>query len=690
MNNTKSILFLLFFLFGIVALGQDQGNNVTEQKDSTTLSGRIDEITVTAFRSPYNLFSTPAPVNLITQSQLNRGSSYTPIEALNQIPGVLMHHGTFNTNRLTIRGIGSRTPYATNKIKAYLGEIPLTTGDGETILEDLENQAIKRVELIKGPSSSLYGAGLAGVILFHPKSVAKNFVQNHISVGSFGTIKNTLSAGILQNKLNIYALGSFLKSEGFRANNNTNRYNLLINTKYSLTERSNLQILLKATDMKAFIPSSLDLPTFKEHPEQAAANWQNIEGYEDYSNGQFGISFNHLSPKNEKISVATFGSIRKLEELRPFNLLKESSNFIGWRAYIQKTIIEDNSQYTITSGLEFFRETYNWSNFSNDPGNAMLSDNIEKRQYENLFIQMESSFHKRLFLSLGLNGNLTRFNYIDEFHDNGDQSGKHSYKPVLSPRFGINYKLIDELALFANVSHGFSTPTFEETLLPEGELNQSIKPETGWNAEIGFRSQFSDKFQLSANYFRIYIDNLLVARRTGEDAYIGVNAGKSIHPGLETEIRWVVLKTKQTNSLTIIGNATISNYHFSDFVDEGIDYSGNNLPGTTKNTWMLMANLLPAKNFEFNIWHRYTDKMAVNDSNSDYSDAYGVTNIDARYSKKIKGVKLEIKGGIQNIFDLNYVSMLAVNAPSFGGKLPRYYYPGNPRNYFVSLLIGLE
>ncbi|MBT6007515.1 MAG: TonB-dependent receptor, partial [Prolixibacteraceae bacterium] len=516
MKLFKQILFLIFVFFVSIVKGQV---NPEIQQDTTSLSGEIDEVTVTAFRSPYNLFNTPAPVNLITSGQLETGNSFTPIEALNQVPGVLMHHGTFNTNRLTIRGIGSRTPYSTNKIKAYFGEIPLTSGDGETTLEDLENSAIKRVEIIKGPSSSLYGAGLAGTILFHPKTVVKNFVQNQTSVASFGTFKNTLSMGLTGDKLNIYALGSTLKSDGFRENNSTNRTNILINSLFSFSGQSNLQVLFKATKMKAFIPSSLDLTTFTESPENAAANWQNIGGFEDYVNGQFGISFNHFTKNDGKISFATFGSFRNADELRPFNLLEESSNFIGWRGYIQKVIETQNTRVVLSSGLEFFREKYNWATYSNLNA-RLLSDNIEKRQYENLFFQMESNLYERVFLSAGLNGNLTRFNYTDQFFDNGDQSGKHSYKPVLSPRLGINILVTDELSAFANISHGFSTPTFEETLLPEGDLNTEIKPESGWNAEVGFRSQFSDYLQISASYYRIYVNNLLVARRSGEDAYI--------------------------------------------------------------------------------------------------------------------------------------------------------------------------
>ncbi|KAF0235239.1 MAG: iron complex outermembrane recepter [Prolixibacteraceae bacterium] len=687
MRGLKKILFIALMLFQAVASSQELQR---ANKDTAALSGKIEEVTISAFRSPNNLFNTPAPVNVITPLQLEMGNSLTTVEALNQVSGVLMHNGTLNTNRLTIRGIGSRTPYSTNKIKAYFGEIPLTSGDGETTLEDLENTAIRRVEIVKGPSSSLFGAGLAGVILFHPKTTTQNFAQNQATIGSFGTIKDILSAGIHGNKLNIFALGSILKSDGYRDNNETNRSNILINSIYSFSPNANLQVLLKSTKMKAYIPSSLDLPTFQEQPEQAAANWKNIEGYEEYTNGQFGISLNLTTNSGHKISAATFGSFRDADELRPFNRLTENSNYVGWRAYVQKSINGSPNKFIVSSGIEFFRERYNWSTFSNTATAGLLSDNMEKRQYENLFIQVESNFHERVFISAGINGNLTRFYYTDEFIENGDLSGDQTYQPIISPRLGANVVMNRSLSVFGNASHGFSTPTFEETLLPAGDINPDIKPETGWNTEIGVRSQISDRVQFTASYYRIYIKNLLVARRTGEDAYVGVNAGKSLHPGFETEIRYNVTNPLKLPSFMVTGTATIANYHFSDFVDDEIDYSGNNLPGTSKTAWFIFANFNPGKNFSLNLWYRYTGKMAVNDANTDFADAFGITGFETKYSGKLNRFKLELKGGIQNIFDIKYASMLAVNAPAVGGRLPRYYYPGNPRNYFFSVLIGVE
>lgn len=693
MLRSGEYTFLLFSLIFFVSFSQKtvaQNQTATNRKDSTELSGRIEEITVTAFRTPYNLLNTPAPVNLISSNQLETGSAFTPVDALNQVPGVLMHHGTLNTNRLTIRGIGSRTPYSTNKIKAYFGEIPLTSGDGETTLEDLENSAIQRVEIIKGPSSSLFGAGLGGVILFHPKTVTRSFAENHTTIASFGTIKNTLSAGIIQKELSIFSLGSYFKSNGFRENNNTRRFNLLLHSQYSFSPNINLQVLLKATKMKAYIPSSLDLPTFEDHPEQAASNWKNVNGYEDYTNGQFGISLDIFTNRNEKVSFAAFGSFRNADELRPFNTLDEKSHYLGWRGYIQKNISAERANFTFTSGLEFFRENYNWITHENENVTDILSDNLEKRSYENLFFQVEAGFWERLFISAGINGNLTRFDYNDQFIENGDQTGKRSYEPVLSPRLGINFLIVPQISAFGNVSHGFSTPTFEETLLPEGEINTDIKPEEGWNYEVGFRTMLSGQLQASVSYYRIYIKNLLVARRTGEDAYIGVNAGQSLHPGLETELRWSVLPAGSYPNLTLSGNATIANYHFTDFVDNDSDYSGNNLPGTTKNTWMVNSFFNPTKNFNINITYRNTGKMPANDANTVFSKAYGITNSELKYTGRIKNIFLEIKGGVQNVFDLNYAAMLAVNAPAFGGNLPRYYYPGNPRNFYFSVLLRLE
>src|SRR5690606_26590295 len=110
----------------------------------------------------------PASVGILTAAELHRINNTDNSIAMNMISGVQMQSATFNTNRISIRGIGARTPYGTNKIRAFFGNIPLTSGDSETTIEDLDIENLQQVEIIKGPLSSVYGAGLGGAILLTP------------------------------------------------------------------------------------------------------------------------------------------------------------------------------------------------------------------------------------------------------------------------------------------------------------------------------------------------------------------------------------------------------------------------------------------------------------------------------------------------------------------------------------------
>jgi len=126
----------------------------------------------------------------ISKTEIESLPSQSPQNLYNNIPGLYMHAGALNTNRITIRGIGSRSPFSTTKIKAYLNDIPLTNGIGETNLEDLNLGIIDNINIYKGPSASRHGASLGGLI--HYRTVfdndSGNTFNSDISYGSFNTI----------------------------------------------------------------------------------------------------------------------------------------------------------------------------------------------------------------------------------------------------------------------------------------------------------------------------------------------------------------------------------------------------------------------------------------------------------------------------------------------------------------------
>src|SRR5690606_24425122 len=93
-----------------------------------------------------------------------RGSAVSLQSAFNSIPGVRMDQSTLSEARISIRGNGVRSSYGIRNIKIYVNDIPITEADGTTRIEAIDVNSIGRAEIIKGPASSIYGAGTGGVI----------------------------------------------------------------------------------------------------------------------------------------------------------------------------------------------------------------------------------------------------------------------------------------------------------------------------------------------------------------------------------------------------------------------------------------------------------------------------------------------------------------------------------------------
>jgi len=73
----------------------------------------------------------------------------------------------------------------------------------------------------------------------------------------------------------------------------------------------------------------------------------------------------------------------------------------------------------------------------------------------------------------------------------------------------------------------------------------------------------------------------------------------------------------------------------------------------------------------------------MNDSNELFTDSYSVIDLKLSRLYSIKNLGINISTGINNLFDTRYASGIVINARGFGGRDPRFYYPGLPRNYLA-------
>jgi len=180
------------------------------------------------------------------------------------------------------------------------------------------------------------------------------------------------------------------------------------------------------------------------------------------------------------------------------------------------------------------------------------------------------------------------------------------------------------------------------------------------------------------------VNDLLVAHRVLEDQYVGVNAGSTVHMGLELMAQYKWQMGSKTQIIPYM-SATIGNFSFDDFKQNDQGFSGNDLTGVPKNqfTGGFMLNL--PYGFGFKADYFFVDKIPLNDDNTRFSDSYSLCNAAVNWNGKVsKALSLSINVGINNIFNERYASMVLVNATGFGNSAPRYYYPGQPVNYFGS------
>ncbi|MGO3183343.1 MAG: TonB-dependent receptor family protein [Aequorivita sp.] len=673
-------------------------NNSTFQLSPLSKSENLDEIIVF---STYQRDTLPSrateiiiPTERITAEKFN---SYSPIDlvsAINETPGVFIQSGAINTNRITIRGVGSRTLYGTNKIRAYFNGIPITNGIGETQIDMFDPEDLQSLEIIKGPKATQYGTNLGGTLLLNSKqaAVGESLMKSNLTFGSFGMIKNTVSAATSTEKFSLNLNYDHLETDGFRENNNYNRKTLLLTSTYKFNSKNDVSLLVNYVDYFAQIPSSIGKTAFEEDPSQAAFTWKEAQGFEDNKQILTGLNFTHRFLENFSNTSSVFYTYLDHYEPRPFNILDEFTNGYGARTVFEKDFIFLKNKANLSFGGEFYKDEYNWSTIENlykeNNGNGslegnLLSDNNEKRENLNVFATITIPFTERFTGQFGLNYNKTNYSFTDTFNQGEtNKSTDRDFTPIFAPNVNLLYQFNKNFSSYFNFSRGFNYPSIEETLTPEGVINPELGPEKGFNYEVGSELfLLKRKLHFRVNAYLLDIDDLLVAERVDDDQYIGRNAGKTEHKGVELSISF----TQSINRFLYISpyiNAEITDHKFIDFVDGDNNFSGNQLTGVPEKKVNGGINL-GFKDFSLNANFLHIGEIPLNDANQLYSERYTVFNAKASYKKELsKALLFEVNAGINNFTAEKYAASVLINATGFGNSEPRFYYPGMPRNWF--------
>jgi iron complex outermembrane receptor protein len=420
------------------------------------------------------------------------------------------------------------------------------------------------------------------------------------------------------------------------------------------------------------------------------------KGYEDNRETIGGLGLTSLLSESFSNKTSIYYTYLDHYEPRPFNILDEITNGFGARTIFSKDLILKNRKATLDFGTEFYQDHYRWQTIenlyrdNNGQGSLegeLLSSNKEKRNQLNVFASLKTSITEKIEMQLGINTNKTTYQYDDLFNlGSANTSANRDFKVIVAPTLNVLYHLSRKNNLFINISRGFNYPGLEETLTPDGVINPNIGPEIGWNYEVGTSlSLIKESLSLEASAYLLSIKDLLVAERIGDDQFIGRNAGKTHHRGFELSLKYL-LRLSEAISFSAFANGEYTFHKFIDFVDEDEDFSGNDLPGVPDKKLTTGVLLEHKRGFYVRSNFQYIGSQPITDKNDLYANSYKLINVKGGYNVEVgKGVNISLSGGINNVLDATYASSILINASGFGGNEPRYFYPGNPRNYFGSV-----
>lgn len=209
-STSKIILFSMILTAMSASIVYAADTNVADEpKVSHT-------ITVTATRTMEDIIKTPSAVSVVTDKDIETRRVDTVTDALQMLPGVYKSQKA--NGGLQIRGFDS------TDILVLLNGVPMNnTFNNGVDWEAIPVHSIERIELVRGPSSSLYGGrGVAGVINIQTKqqqpkqSVKDIHWHGQIGYGSHGTLNNELGFDAqVSNRITVGMSGEQRKTDGY-------------------------------------------------------------------------------------------------------------------------------------------------------------------------------------------------------------------------------------------------------------------------------------------------------------------------------------------------------------------------------------------------------------------------------------------------------------------------------------------
>ena len=644
----------------------------------------LPTVEVSAPRLAREIYATPAVVSTIDQDTIAQGQQRVRLdESLNRVPGVfLQNRDNFaQGQRISIRGFGARAPFGVRGITVMVDGIPYTLPDGQAQLDAIDLDSAERIEVIRGPSSVLYGNAAGGVIDITTADGRDNpGTRLRMGAGSDGYQKMALQNGGVQGDWSHHISLTALNVDGYREQSSTEKYLLNAKLRRELgSDRALTAIINLLDNPRSEDPGALNAREVAEGRDQAAPNSLALDAGQTVDQQLIGLQYEDLSAGEGELYLKGFIAQRDFEQQLPFvgsSRLGYQRDYMGASAEYHHEVTLGNLPLNYIVGVDAVRQKDD--RFRNDvnPQGAVgepLADETQTATSIGVFAQGDLALSELLTLSLGTRFDRVDLDVDDDFAADGDQSGQRTFNEW-SGSAGLSYRYRPQHQAYINTGTAFETPTFSEFANPAGGgFNPSVEPQKAWNREVGLRGYIEP---LALDYdvalFSVRVRDELVPYDEGGRTFYQ-NAGDTNRDGVELALGWQLADQWRLDSAL-----TLARYEFDEFATPSERFDGNRIPGLPEQTWV---NQLTWENLDerfATLETEYVGDLVADNANETSVDSYWLVNLRVGDGWQLsQQTRLSAYVGLRNLLDEEHYSNVRLN-----GTFGRFYEPAPGRSVY--------
>lgn len=455
-------------------------------------------VTITATRTEQEIKETPSAVEVITREDLDKIGAHTLADALQLATSINVSAPAMAGSEVTVRGMSTRHSLILVNGKRLISEASYATANSYE-LERIKMENIERIEIVRGPVSSMYGSdALGGVINIITRKPEKEEFTFSFSPQRYS---DSMSDGLdnyflrydsgKQGKWSWIASADRTKSDIIENNDGTSQ------NQFGRRDNFNLEGTYDLAD-NTFLDVSVDILREDLKARQTTTAGAPRNDRYDNTRDQYSLGLRGKM-KNGDYQIRTYyGEQEKVDK----NFLASNGDLTGFDVYKRKswtleghvsTQVADN--HLLTAGGEIRQEKYRGTRLGTGGKNIfdITYGNITKQgseadiDYSAIYVQDEWLVNDRLLIIPSV-----RYDDSDLFSGN------------VSPKLGMTYKMSDHSRLKLNVGKGFKAPSLDDMYMEMTKVmggmtihvtgNPDLKPEKSTSYELALEGERGNTF----------------------------------------------------------------------------------------------------------------------------------------------------------------------------------------------------